>query len=137
MPSVPAHAVIVVLAAVLLACFVVWGTRTDPHRPFSWGMYSGSSKGFLWTRDGDEGGPPRLVGHRELGLSPEAHFMNVPELHRLLTATRPPLSFEGLIIGSQGGWRVQYDGKSGVLKAARVPEGQELDRLVRSLRRLG
>ncbi len=136
MPHVPVHALVVTLAVVLLACFVLWGARTDPHRPFSWGMYSGSSKGFLWTWDGTEGGPPHVVSHYELGLSPEVHFMNVPELHRLLKATRPPLTFEGLVIGSQGNWWVRYDEADGGLKAVRVPHGQEIDRLAKALRRL-
>ncbi|GAA0417256.1 hypothetical protein [Streptomyces luteireticuli] len=130
------HLALVGVAVALLACFVVRGARTDPHRPFSWGMYSGSSKGFLWTWDGADGGRPRLVHHRELGLSPEAHFLNIPELRRLLAATHPPLAFEGLIIGSQGDWWVRYDG-SGRLRVARVPEGTGTGRLVSALRRLG
>ncbi|MFE5586340.1 hypothetical protein [Kitasatospora sp. NPDC056531] len=132
------HAVVSIAALVLLALFVGWGVRTSPHRPFSWGMYSGSTKGFLWT-PAEPGGRPRPVRHQELGLAPDGHLLLVRELHRALAATEPPLRFDGLIIGSEGNWRVHYDGQAqdgGRLYAARLASGTGHTRLVAALRDL-
>lgn len=94
-----------VCAVVLLVPFVIWGARTDPRRPFSWGMYSESSKGFLWT---EAGGVPRVLSHHELRLAPESHFLILPTLRRLL-AEADPARASGLIIGTAGGCRVRYE----------------------------
>ncbi|GAA3162559.1 MULTISPECIES: hypothetical protein [Streptomyces] len=123
-------------ALALLALFVLWGVRRAPHRPFAWGMYSGSSKGYLWTPDG-EGGRQRPVRHHELGLAPETNLLTVQELNRLLRATTPPLPFDGLIIGSAGNWRVRYDGGPGSrLYAARLAPGTGHARLIAALKEL-
>ncbi|WP_157882067.1 hypothetical protein [Streptomyces rubellomurinus] len=119
-------------ALVLLGLFVRWGVRTSPHRPFSWGMYSGSSKGFLWT-SGEGDGRRRPVCHHELGLAPEGHLLTLTELHRLLGTTAPQVRFEGLIIGSTGDWRIRYEGR---LLAAPIPPGAGHARLVAALREL-
>ncbi|MEW1659188.1 hypothetical protein [Streptomyces sp. NPDC093707] len=135
------HAVLESTALVLLVLFVVWGVRTSPHRPFSWGMYSGSSKGFLWTRAETDGARWRPVRHRELGLEPEGHLLNVPELHRLLGTTAPPVRFDGLITGSAGDWRIRYEGgepggPAGRLYAAPLTPGTGHARLIAALQEL-
>ncbi|GAA1987715.1 hypothetical protein [Kitasatospora viridis] len=122
--------VLEVIALVALALFVGWGVRRAPHRPFAWGMYSGSSKGYLWTTGGPDG-RRRAVRHRELGLAPEGHLLTVAELNRLLRATEPPLPFDGLIIGSTGSWRVRYQGgPDGRLYAAPLAPGAGRERLI-------
>jgi hypothetical protein len=134
------HAVLVSAALVLLVMFVVRGVRIAPHRPFAWGMYSGSSKGYLWT-PGEADGAPRPVRHHELGLTPEGHLLTVQELNHLLRATTPPLRIDGLIIGSAGDWRVHYNGgepgqSTGRLYAARLAPGTGYLRLIAALREL-
>jgi hypothetical protein len=149
------HTVVPGTVVVLLVLFVLWGVRTSPHGPFSWGMYSGSSKGFLWTA-AEPDGRRRPVCHRELGLVPEGHFLTVTELHRLLRATEPQLPFDGLIIGSAGEWRIRYvsdegnegdegdeggeaEGRgraAGRLYAARLTPGTGHARLIAALREL-
>ncbi|MGW3563022.1 hypothetical protein ACWDSL_03805 [Streptomyces sp. NPDC000941] len=124
-------------ALVLLALFVLWGVRRAPHRPFAWGMYSGSSKGYLWTPDGPDG-RRRPVRHHELGLAPDSTLLTVHELNRLLRATPPPLTFDGLIVGSAGNWRVRYDGggPDNRLYAARLTPGTGHARLIAALKEL-
>jgi hypothetical protein len=135
--------VVTVTLLVLLGLFVLWGVRTSPHRRFSWGMYSGSSKGFLWTTtpaDPDAAEARcRPVRHLELGLAPESHLLNLVELHRLLAVTSPELGFDGLIIGSTGYWRIRYQGGDegeGRLYAARVTPAIGHSRLVTAAREL-
>ena len=122
-----------ICAAVLLVPFVVWGARTDPHRPFSWGMYSESSKGFLWT---NAGGVPRVPSHRELRLAPESHFLTLPTLRRMLAEADPAMPLEGMIIGSAGGCRVRYDSDRRRLAITPIAPGTELTALHTELRRL-
>jgi hypothetical protein len=121
------------ILVVLLVLFVCWGARTSPNRSFSWGMYSGSTKGFLWT---EAAGVPRVLNYDEVRLAPDSHFMSVPELRRLMDQGNQKISLNGLIIGSSGNWLIHYDGdvKHHVEKS--LPVGLELDQLVTLLRRL-
>ena len=122
-----------ICAVVLLVPFIIWGARTDPHRPFSWGMYSESSKGFLWT---EAGGVSRVPSHHELRLAPESHFLTLPTLRRMLAETDPAMALEGLIIGSAGSCRVRYDHDRRRLAITPLASGTELAALEAELRRL-
>ncbi|MFI6528427.1 hypothetical protein [Streptomyces uncialis] len=130
--TVPAWAAPVLTAAgvVLLAAFVFWGARVSPNRPFSWAMYSGSSKGFLWS---DDGSVTVLPVHR-LRIAPGGHFLTVPELRALLADGDFELPLRGLIIGSDGGWEVRYEPAEHRLRLTRLPAGAELRLLADALR---
>lgn len=121
-----------VLLAVLLV-FIWWGAKADPSRPFSWSMYSGSAKGFLWTEDS---GNPRVLSYEELRLSPESHYLSLHQLRQLLAQRPPPLTLRGLLIGSQGNWLVAYNkgDPQGSMETS-LPVGTELDHLASLLRR--
>jgi hypothetical protein len=121
------------VAALLLVPFIAWGAWTHPHRAFSWGMYSQSSKGFLWT---SAGGVPRVPSHHELRLDPASHFLTLPTLKRLLTEADPAIPLEGLIIGSAGGYRVRYDPDRRRLSITPLPPETQLTALHSELRRL-
>ncbi|MGW2598836.1 hypothetical protein [Streptomyces klenkii] len=117
-------------AVALLAVFVVWGARISPNRPFSWGMYSASSKGYLWS------GPDErtvLPPHRLL-IAPTGHYLTVLELRNLLADAGFDMPLHGLIIGSEGGWQVHYDPARHRMRVARLPAGQELRVLADALR---
>ena len=118
---------------VLLALFVGWGARTSPNRSFSWGMYSGSTKGFLWTEVAES---PRVLNYDEIRLAPDSHFMSVPELRRLMSQGNQQISLHGLVIGSSGSWLVHYEGNASRRVEKPIPTGLELDQLVTLLRRL-
>lgn len=120
-------------AALLLVTFVAWGAWTDPHRAFSWGMYSQSSKGFLWTEARDV---MRVPSHRELRLDPASHFLTLPMLKQLLAEADPAVPLEGLIIGSDGGCRVRYDPDRRRLAITSLAPGTQLTALHAELRRL-
>lgn len=122
-----------ICAVVLLTPFVAWAAWTHPHHPFSWGMYSESSKGFLWT---ETGGVLRVPSHRELRLAPESHFLTLPTLRRLLAEADPAMPLEGLIIGSVGSCRVRYDSDHRRLAITPLAPGTELAALHVELRRL-
>ncbi|KIQ65563.1 hypothetical protein TR51_17140 [Kitasatospora griseola] len=129
----PAWASPVLAAAALTALvpFVVWGVRTSPHRLFSWGMYSGSSKGFVWIQ---HEGRIRPLAVEELRLAPGSHYLNVHELRHLLARADPDTPLNGLIIGSDGGWELHYDPAARRLRLARLPAGQQLRILAEALR---
>jgi hypothetical protein len=96
-------------------------------------MYSGSTKGFLWT---EVAGVPRVLNYDEVRLAPDSHFMSVPELRRLMDQGNQKISVNGLIIGSSGNWLVRYDGDAKHHVEKSLPAGRELDQLVTLLRRL-
>jgi hypothetical protein len=77
---------------VLLLAFVWWGAKADPGRLFSWAMYSGSAKGFLWT---EVSGTPRTIRYEELRLSPESHYLPLPQLRQLIAHRPPPVPLRG------------------------------------------
>ncbi|MFE6868586.1 hypothetical protein ACFVFS_18735 [Kitasatospora sp. NPDC057692] len=118
-------------ALITLAVFVAWGARTSPHRLFSWGMYSGSSKGFLWIQ---HEGRLHPLDIERLHLAPGSHYLNIPELRRLLPHTNLDTPLSGLIIGSDGVWRLHYDPATRTLRLARLPAGQQLRILAEALR---
>jgi hypothetical protein len=121
------------LVLFLLLVFVLWGAMAQPTHPFSWGMYSGSTKGFLWT-EGVSG--PRIPRYAELRLTPDGHFLSLEELRRMIEQTPPSIPLRGFIIGSRGNWFVTYEPGQRRLKATPLPEGTELDHLAAALRRL-
>ena len=98
------------VALAVLAVFVVWGATIDPRRPFSWAMFSGSSKGFLWLR-----GDPvsRWASVDDLRLAPAAHYLRESDLRALVDEGVPPL--DGLIVGTRGSLTVTYDPAEGIV----------------------
>lgn len=125
--------IVEISAALLLLPFVAWGAWIHPHRAFSWGMYSQSSKGFLWTEAGDI---TRVPSHHELRLDPTSHFLTLPTLKRLLAETNPAIPLQGLIIGSAGGARVRYDPDHRRLAITPLAPGTQLPALHAELGRL-
>ncbi|HWN35210.1 MAG TPA: hypothetical protein VNP03_20830 [Pseudonocardia sp.] len=119
------------LVLLALAVFVAWGATISPRRRFSWAMYSGSTKAFLWITKGDTPQPARP---EDLRLSPDNHLLTLPDLARILDdGPAPPL--RGLIIGYTGNYLVAYDpARPGHLARATLPPGTELDRLADALR---
>lgn len=119
------------LVLLALAAFVAWGAMISPRRRFSWAMYSGSTKAFLWIT-GEEG--PRPARPEDLRLSPENHLLTVPDLARVLDEGAAP-ALGGLIIGYTGNYVVRYDpARPHQLARAELPAGAELDRLSAALR---
>jgi hypothetical protein len=122
--------VIELAALVVLAASVVWGATSTPGRPFSWTMFSGSSKGFLWMR-GDGGS--HWADIDELHLAPDAHYLREADLRRLAEDGLPAL--DGLIVGSSGSWTVAHDGGGHALRAEPIAREEDLARLAATLRR--
>ncbi|MFJ4771246.1 hypothetical protein ACIP88_19410 [Streptomyces uncialis] len=122
--------VLTVASVVLLAVCVVRGARISPNRPFSWAMYSGSSKGFLWS---GHDSVTVLPVHR-LRIAPGGHFLTVPELRALLADGDFEQPLRGLIIGSDGGWEVRYEPAEHRLRLTRLTAGDELRVLADALR---
>ncbi|MEU9016934.1 hypothetical protein [Actinomadura sp. NPDC048394] len=121
------------LSLLPLALFIVWGATTNPRRPFSWGMYSASTKGFLWTetRDG-----PRPITHAQLGLTPDSHYLAPDDVAHLFGQADDLPPIRGLIIGPQGGWTVAYDPDRSSITVIPLPAGTELAHLATALRRV-
>lgn len=119
------------LVLLALAVFVAWGATVSPRRRFSWAMYSGSTKAFLWITEGDT---PRPARPEDLRLSPDNHLLTLSDLARILDdGPAPPL--RGLIIGYTGNYLVAYDpARPHQLARATLPPGTELDRLADALR---
>ncbi len=118
-----------VASGVLLATAVAWGALTSPGRPFSWTMFSGSSKAFLWL---DER-PPRLASPDDLHLTPDSHYLLERDLQRLAETGELP-ALDGVIVGSRGSCTVASDGEAG-LRTEPLDPGDELVQLASALRR--
>ncbi len=118
---------IVELAALAMA--VVWGVTARPGRPFSWTMFSGSSKAFLWLRDGSR---RRLASTDDLHLTPDSHYLLESDLKQLAQAGALPV-LDGLILGSRGSWKVACD-TDARLCTEHVDPDDELAQLVAVLR---
>ena len=73
--------VIRVVGFALFVAFVTWGVVRVPGRPFSWTMFTGSSKPFLWVGDARAS---RAGGTEELGLAPDAHYLLPGDLETLV-----------------------------------------------------
>jgi hypothetical protein len=123
-----------VVVALALLVFVVWGVRTSPGRPFSWAMFSASSKPFLWIDDGRE---PRVARFDELRLAPDSHYLVPSDLPHLVEESNPPAPIRGLIVGTRGSWSVEFDGPDAGLRCTEVRPGEDLAQLALALRRLG
>ena len=118
----------------LLFGLVVWGATIVPGRAFSWAMFSGSSKPFLWT---DVDGATRVPTFEELRLAPDSHYLVLADLHELVKEEGFPVPLHGLIIGTRGSWQVEVgDGDHGLTERP-VQPGDELTLLADTLRRLG
>ncbi|MQY04338.1 hypothetical protein [Actinomadura macrotermitis] len=117
----------------LLALFIIWGATTKPHRPFSWGMYSTSTKGLLWAEDPDG---PRPITPAQLGLTPDSHYLAPADLHRLTDQADDLPPIRGLIIGSQGDWAVTYDPGRPPAIVTPLPAGTAPARLAAAFRRI-
>ncbi|HEV7806171.1 MAG TPA: hypothetical protein VGO80_10145 [Solirubrobacteraceae bacterium] len=115
---------------VVLATAVVWGVMARPGRPFSWTMFSGSSKAFLWLC---EQPPGRSATTDDLHLTPDSHYLLERDLQRLAEARSLP-ALDGLIVGSLGSWTVTCDGEGG-LRTEPVDPDDELVQLALALRR--
>ena len=118
-----------VASGVVLAAAVLWGATASPGRPFSWTMFSGSSKAFLWLREQ----PPRLASTDDLHLTPDSHYLLQRDLQRLAEAGALP-ALDGVIVGSRGSWAVACDGE-GDLRTDPVDPEDELAHLASALRR--
>lgn len=118
-----------VASVVVLALAVVWGAIARPGRPFSWTMFCGSSKAFLWLREYPSG---RLALPDDLHLTPDSHYLLERDLQRLAEAGALP-ALDGMIVGSRGSWTVACDGK-GRLRTERIDSDDELVQLASALR---
>ena len=117
------------VALAVLVVAVVWGAAIAPGRRFSWAMYSGSSKAFLWLR-----GEPvaRWAAMDDLGLVPEAHYLREVDLGVLAAESLPAL--DGFIVGTRGSVSVTHDADAGLV--TEIIDGDEvLAHLATALRR--
>jgi hypothetical protein len=121
--------VIDIVAAVLLVAAVVGGVLAKPGRPFSWTMFCGSSKAFVWLRER----PPRLASTDDLHLTPDSHYLLERDLQRLAEVGALP-ALDGVIVGSRGSWAAACDGE-GVLRTEPMDPDDELTQLASALRR--
>lgn len=116
-------------AAAVLVIAVVWGATARPGQPFSWTMFSGSSKAFLWLREQ----PQRTASTDDLHLTPDSHYLLERDLQRLAEAAALP-ALDGVIVGSRGSWTVASDSE-GDLSTQPVDRDDELVHLASALRR--
>jgi hypothetical protein len=117
----------------LLAAFVVWGVRVPPGRPFSWAMYSGSSKHFLFI---ERDGQLRVPTFEQLRLAPDSHYLVLGDVQALAAEPSTPRPLTGLIVGTRGSWEVRLGDREAGLSAKQLPPGEELPRLAEALRQL-
>ena len=122
-----------VLVAVLVA-FVAWGATTRPGQPFSWTMYSGSSKAFLWP---ETDASSHLASYESLRLAPDSHYLREADLRRLLAEAEAPPGVHGLIIGSRTSWSVATEVDPHHLATVALAEHAALPELAEALRRFG
>ena len=111
-----------VLWTVALMAFVVWGATSAPGHPFSWTMYSGSSKAFLWLGEGQS---VHVAAYEELHLAPDNHYLSVTDLQKLVAerGDLPPLgTLQGFVIGSKGSWLFTSNADSGRLTWGRLSQ---------------
>jgi hypothetical protein len=118
-----------VASVVVLAIAVVWGAMARPGLPFSWTMFCGSSKAFLWLREQSSG---RWALTDDLHVTPDSHYLLERDLQRLAEAGALP-ALDGMIVGSRGSWTVACDGE-GVLRTERMDPDDELVQLASALR---
>jgi hypothetical protein len=97
------------IAFAVLAAWVAWGATIAPGRRFSWAMYSGSSKAFLWLREP----VARWATMDELRLGPQAHYLRESDLRLIVQDGLPAL--DGLIVGTRASASVAYDGAGGLV----------------------
>jgi len=121
------------LVVVLVAC-VAWGATTRPGRPFSWTMYSGSSKAFLWT---ETDASLHVASYESLRLAPDSHYLSEADLRRLLAEAEAPPGLHGLIIGSRTSWSVATGADPHCLASVALAEHAALPELAEALRRFG
>jgi hypothetical protein len=122
--------VIEAVAVLVLAAAVIWGATATPGRPYSWTMYSGSSKAFLWLADQ----PVRSCATTDaLRLTPDSHYLREADLRRLAADGELP-AVDGLIIGSHGSWKVVCNADTG-LHTERLSRDEDLAELAAALRR--
>ena len=115
-----------IVAVAALAMAVVWGVAAPPGRPFSWTMFSGSSKALLWLRDGSR---RRLASTDDLHLTPDSYYLLESDLKQLARAGALPV-LDGLILGSRGSWKVACD-TDARLCTEHIKPGDELARAAR------
>jgi len=126
-----------VLWTVALAAFVAWGATVKPGRPFSWTMYSGSSKAFLWI---GEGKGRHVARYEELRLAPDNHYLSVADLQALVSGRSDLDSLQGFVIGSHGSWFVTNEAEPGRLawrRLSELPANGDLLALSKALGRAG
>ncbi len=118
-----------VASIVVLAIAVARGAMARPGRPFTWTMFSGSSKAFLWLREGPSG---RSALPDDLRLTPDSHYLLERDLERLAEAGALP-ALDGAIVGSRGSCTMACD-SNGRLRTERIDPDDELAALAAALR---
>ncbi len=118
-----------VVALVVLAVWVVWGATMAPGRRYSWSMFSGSSKAFLWLRDERAA---RWATMDELRLGPQAHYLRESDLRLLAQEGLPAL--DGLVVGTRGSCTVSLDETEGLVTEP-LERDEALAALAAALRR--
>lgn len=121
------------VGAGLLVAFVVWGWRAEPGKPFSWAMFSGSSKGFLFAGTGES---QRIPTFEELRLAPDSHYLLLPDLGALMAEPTAPQPLDGLIVGTRGSWAVELEDHEQGPVVRQLRPGEDMTQLVNALRQL-
>jgi hypothetical protein len=122
--------VIELAALTLLVVSVLWGATARPGRPFTWTMFSGSSKAFVHICE-EHGARPATID--DLKLSPDSHYLLEVDLRRIAETGLPAL--QGVIVGSRGSFSVRCEGPGFPLVSEPVAAGEDLELLAAALRR--